>query len=340
MKAVYYEGNRKFTLGDCVPVPPGPGEVRLEVAYCGVCGTDVHIAHGVMDQRIKAPQVIGHEMSGTIAELGAGVTGFAVGESVAVRPLDSRREEPSDKGVSHICRKLNFIGIDTPGAFQSSWTVPAFTLHKLPPGIDLKLAAFVEPLAVACHDIRLGEVKAGEFVVVIGGGPIGMLIGLAAQERGARVLLSEINDSRLALARELGFQAVHPARENLLEAVLAATGRAGADAVFEVSGSQPGASAMTELACLRGRVVVVGIFARSKPWHVHLFDILWKELKVIGTRVYEPQDYDASIALIASGKLPLARLITEVVPLARLPELFAALGNHPEGMKTLVDCRS
>ena len=180
MTAVYYEGPGRFTVGESEVLSPGAGEVRLDVAFCGVCGTDVHIARGHMDHRVRVPQVIGHEMSGTVAELGPGVDGYDVGDPVVVRPLDTRAETAADKGFSHICRGLKFLGIDTPGAFQSSWTVPAFTLHRLPPTVDLRLAALVEPLAVACHDVRRGEVVADESVVVIGGGPIGLLVGLVA----------------------------------------------------------------------------------------------------------------------------------------------------------------
>src|SRR3954447_10968305 len=146
-RAVYYEGNRTFRLGEGELVPPGPGDVRLDVAFCGVCGTDVHIAHGAMDQRVRIPQVIGHEMSGTIAEVGEGVDGFSVGDPVVVRPLDSRGETPADRGYSHISRNLKFLGIDTPGAFQQSWTVPAFTLHRLPAGVDPPPAALTAPPA-------------------------------------------------------------------------------------------------------------------------------------------------------------------------------------------------
>src|SRR5436305_3760805 len=192
VKAVYYEGNATFRLGDGEVVAPGPGEVRLDVAYCGICGTDIHVAHGAMDARVRAPQVIGHEMSGTIAELGAGVDGFAVGDPVVVRPLDSRAESPADRGLSHISRGLRFLGIDTPGAFQESWTVPAFTLHRLPPHVDLRLAALTEPLAVACHDTRRAELAAGETAVVLGGGPIGLLVALVASAEGASVVLSEL----------------------------------------------------------------------------------------------------------------------------------------------------
>jgi (R,R)-butanediol dehydrogenase/meso-butanediol dehydrogenase/diacetyl reductase len=322
MTAVYYDGPGLFTVGACDVRTPGPGEVRLDVAFCGVCGTDVHIAHGHMDHRVHTPQVIGHEMSGTVAELGPGVDGFAVGDPVVVRPLDARGETPADKGVSHICRELRFLGIDTPGAFQSSWTVPAFTLHRLPLTVDLRLAALVEPLAVACHDVRLGEVKAGERVVVIGGGPIGLLVSLVARERGATVALNAIN----------------PSETDLPAAVLERTGGAGADVVFEVSGSSAGADAMTQLACIRGRIVVVAIFPTPQP--VRLFDFFWKELRLIGARVYEPEDYERAIDLVASDALPLERLISAVEPLERLPSVFESLDGEAEAMKILVDCRS
>ena len=337
MTAVYYEGSGRFTLGEGELVLPGPGEVRLDVAFCGVCGTDLHIAHGHMDHRVRVPQVIGHEMSGTVAELGADVHGYAVGESVVVRPLDTRGETAADKGVSHICRELKFLGIDTPGAFQSSWTVPAFTLHRLPAAVDLRLAALVEPLAVACHDVRRGEVAAGESVVVIGGGPIGLLVGLVARERGASVTVSEVSPFRRKLAAELGLDVVDPTAADLPAAIFERTGDAGADVVFEVSGSAAGADVMTRLACIRGRIVIVAIYPDPQP--VRLFDFFWKELSMAGARVYEPEDYEEAIALLATATLPVDRLITAVEPLERLPSVFAHLQGDPAAMKTLIDCR-
>ena len=98
VKAVYYEGGGAFSLGPDERKPPADGEVRIDVAYCGVCGTDLHIAHGAMDHRVRTPQVIGHEMSGIVAEVGAGVDGFRPGDPIVVRPLDARAETPADKG--------------------------------------------------------------------------------------------------------------------------------------------------------------------------------------------------------------------------------------------------
>jgi 2-desacetyl-2-hydroxyethyl bacteriochlorophyllide A dehydrogenase len=335
-QAAYYAGNRSFTIGDCEVVKPGPGEIRLDVAYTGICGTDVHIFHGAMDKRVQIPQVIGHEMSGTVAELGEGVTGFAPGDPVVVRPLDNRAETPADRGHSHICQKLKFIGIDSPGSFQSSWTVPAFTVHKLPAGLDLKTGALAEPLAVACHDVRMGEVKPGELAVVIGGGPIGMLVAMVARQAGARVVISEISPFRLEFARSLGFEAFSPLEVDLPAWVKEQSGGSGADVVFEVSGAKAAALAMTDLLAIRGRVVMVAIY--PQPVELNLFQFFWKELKLIGARVYEPEDYEKAITLMASGELPLAQMITDVKPLAEMQETFEKLESNPAGMKTLIAC--
>lgn len=338
MKAIYYNGDGDFTRANCQPISPAPDEVRLDVAYCGVCGTDIHISHGAMDKRIPSPMVIGHEMSGTVAEVGADVSDVAPGDKVVVRPLDNRAETAADRGFSHICNGLKFIGIDSPGAFQSSWTVPAFTVHKLPDGIDLQLAALVEPLAVACHDVRLGRVAKDELAFVLGGGPIGMLVALVAKNAGARVVVSEITPFRLEFARSLGLEALNPIETNLPEWAREQSGGSGADIVFEVSGAKAAAASMTDLLAIRGRIVVVAIY--PQPTEINLFHFFWKELEMRGARVYEPEDYEKAIELIASNALPLERMVSKVEPLDALPEVFKELHSNPEAMKILMDCQA
>ncbi len=178
-------------MGECHPLPPAAGQVQIQVSHCGICGTDLHLFHGKMDHRVRLPQVIGHEMSGTIVNLGPGVTGYREGDRVTVMPLDPCGECPACKaGHSHVCQRLKFIGIDSPGALQGLCTVPAHTLHHLPDSLSLEHGALVEPIAVACHDVRLGEVKPGDFVVVQGSGPIGTLVALVARHERARVLVT------------------------------------------------------------------------------------------------------------------------------------------------------
>ncbi len=338
MKATFYEGNKTFSVKETEIVAPAAGEVRIKVAYCGVCGTDVHIYHGMMDQRVKIPQIIGHEMSGEIDALGEGVSNFSIGDKVVVRPLDNRGEKPSDKGFSHICKELKFIGIDSQGAMQQYWNVPSFTLHKLPATTDLKLAALIEPLSVACHDVRRGRLKAGETAVVLGGGPIGLLVAMVAKSVGAQVIISEVNPKRIALAEELGFLAVNPAKTDLIEYVNSKTENRLADVVFEVAGVQPALDTMTEVAGIRGRIVMVAIHGQPKP--INLFKFFWKELELLGARVYEGEDYEQSIQLITKGELPFERLITAVEPLTNIQGLFEQIDTNPEGMKYLLNCQA
>ncbi len=337
MKASVYQGNKTFSVIEKEIEAPQKGEVRIKVAYCGVCGTDVHIYHGMMDKRVKIPQIIGHEMSGVIDAIGEGVTNIKVGEKVVVRPLDNRGEKPSDKGFSHICKDLKFIGIDSPGAMQQYWNVPAFTIHKLQDKTDLKLAALIEPLSVACHDVRMSGLQKGETAVVLGGGPIGLLVAMVAKQLGGKVIISEVNEIRIKKAVELGFDVVNPAKTDLVEYVDKATAGALADVVFEVAGVQPALDVMTEVAGIRGRIVMVAIHGQPKP--VNLQRFFWKELKLIGARVYEAQDYELAIDLVSNGKLPVQEVITKVEPLDNIQKLFEEIDTNPEGMKYLINCQ-
>jgi (R,R)-butanediol dehydrogenase/meso-butanediol dehydrogenase/diacetyl reductase len=336
MKAAFYNGNQTITVGECTPVPPEAGQVQLKISHCGICGTDLHIYHGAMDKRVHLPQIMGHETSGTVAALGAGVEGFTIGDPVAVMPLNPCNECPAcQAGHSHICQNLKFLGIDTPGAFQSYWTVPAHTLHRLPDNLSLIHGAMIEPLAVACHDVRLGEVEADDYVVVLGGGPIGILIALVARQVGARVLVSEINPFRLALASELGLDALNPLESDLPQYVNEQSKGAGADVVFEVTASPAAAAVMTQLPRTRGRIMVVGIF--SQPPQVDLFRFFWRELQLFGARVYEYQDFEKAIQLAAAGAIPLEKIITDVRPLEQLETGFKQMESGGQVMKILLE---
>ncbi len=337
MKATRYQGNKTFSVIEKEKENPAKGEVRIKVAYSGVCGTDMHIYHGMMDKRVNIPVTIGHEMSGKIDALGEGVSGFSEGEKVVVRPLDDRGVKPSDKGFNHICEDLKFIGIDSPGSMQQYWNVPAFTLHKLKAETDLKLAALIEPLSVAVHDVRLSELQAGETAVVLGGGPIGLLVALVAKETGAKVIVSEVNPNRIEKAIELGLNAVNPTQIDLVEYVRAQTNNKRADVVFEVAGVQPALDIMTEVAGIRGRILMVAIHGQKRE--VDLFKFFWKELKLIGARVYEKEDYEMAIDLITKNDLPFEKMITDVQPLTNIQQVFENIDKNPDGMKVLMDCQ-
>ena len=337
MKAAFYEGNETIRVGDCTAVTPDAGQIQIRVSHCGICGTDLHIFHGKMDKRVTIPAVIGHEMSGTIEVIGDGVSGWSVGDRVTVRPLDPCNACPACRaGHSHICHNLKFIGIDTPGAMQGLWTVPASTLHRLPHSLSMAQGALIEPIAVACHDVRLAEVKPEEYAVVQGGGPIGALVALVAQQAGARVIVSEVNEFRIELLKGLGLDVVNPNTVDVPALVEHQTDGAGADVVFEVSGTRAGAEMMTKLPRTRGRMVVVAIYGEAP--RVDLFRFFWRELRLIGARVYESADFEVAIELAASGRVPIEKLITKTCALDELEWGMRQLEQGGEVMKVLVEC--
>ena len=333
--AAVYRGDGRFEIVDEPVMAPGPGEVRLEIAFCGICGTDLHAYLGHMDARIGDQRVLGHEMAGTVVEVGEGVADHHCGDRVVVRPLDNCGDCPAcNNDLSHICHNLKFMGIDTDGAFKRFWTVPAKLLHALPDKLSLAAAALVEPTAVAVHDVRRARLKAGECALVIGGGPIGTLIALTAKAEGADVILSEINPTRIRMANAMGLDAVNPLETDVVALINKRTGNKGADVVFEVSGSQPGVDLMTEVAATRGRIVMVAIHA-SRPL-VDLFRFFWRELELIGARVYEPGDFDRALELLGSGAIDVDAIITDQQPLERIGDAFASLTGNAEALKTLI----
>ena len=201
----------------------------------------------------------------------------------------------------------------------------------------MDLAALVEPEAVACHDVRRSGLKKDDCVVVNGGGPIGMLIALTARKAGGRITVIEINPARIRLARELGFDVIDPKSEDPVARIRRETGGSGADVVFEVTGSEAGARLITEAARPRGTIVMVAIYPKPVPVDLHKF--FWKELAMIGARVYEREDFEQAIQLVAAHELPFDRLITRVFPLTELQNAFEYLGQAPDAMKILIRCQ-
>ena len=336
MQAACYMGARTMSVLEREPQPPGAGEVEIAVAYTGICGTDLHIFHGAMDARVTVPAVLGHEMSGTVSAVGDGVTGWAPGDRVTVMPLDWCGECPAClAGHSHVCQRLNFIGIDSPGSLQGRWTVPARALVALPDGLPLRTAALAEPAAVAVHDVRRAGLEAGEQTLVVGGGPIGLLIASVARAAGADVLVLELSAERRALAGELALRSFDPALGDVSAYVEDWTNGAGAAVGFEVSGAVAGLDTAISAMAVRGRLVVVAIHSTPPP--VDLFRVFWRELTLIGARVYERSDFEEAVSLLASGEVPVEPLITAVEPLTGVADAFETL-EAGRAMKVLIDC--
>jgi 2-desacetyl-2-hydroxyethyl bacteriochlorophyllide A dehydrogenase len=335
--AVRYTAARTLDTAPALGVPPGPGEVELAPAYVGICGTDLHIFHGDMDARVAAPAVLGHEMSGRIVRVGPGVQGWTPGDAVTVMPLRWDDTCPACRaGNRHICQHLDFIGIDSPGAMQQRWTVPASTLVRLPDSVPLDRAALVEPTAVAVHDVGRASVREGERVVVVGGGPVGVLIALVARAAGAEVRVVEPSVHRRALAEKLGLSTWDPAGEDVPALVGEWTGGAGAAVAFEVSGAAGGVDTAVDVLGVRGRLCLVAIHPRPREINLHRF--FWRELTLVGARLYDRSDFERAVALVADGTVPADRLISRIVPLTEAPAAFEALEAGGDVMKILVDC--
>lgn len=335
MRAAAYVGDHAIRTSDTEPTAPQPGEAQIAVAYTGLCGTDLHILHGSMDQRVTMPLIFGHEMSGTIAALGDGVGGWSVGDAVTVMPLDWDGTCPAcQAGNSHICQNLNFVGIDSPGSLQQLWNVRADLLVRLPKGLALDVAALAEPVAVAVHDVRRSELDSGDRVVVIGGGPIGVLIATVARHFGAEVVVIELEPGRRAQIEQLGFATLDPRETDQLSWVEEWTAGAGADVVFEVSGAASAVLGATALAKVRGTVVVVAI--HPTPREIDLQRMFWRELRLLGARVYQRVDFETAVELLRDGVIPAELLISRIVP---LDEIAAAVDDLENGraLKILID---
>jgi (R,R)-butanediol dehydrogenase / meso-butanediol dehydrogenase / diacetyl reductase len=330
-----YIGDREIEIRQHEPEPVGPGQVQVEVAYTGICGTDLHIFHGDMDARVEIPAIVGHEMSGIVAAKGDGVTQWSVGDHVTVMPLDWDGTCPAClAGNQHVCHNLNFIGIDSPGALQRFWNVNADVLVALPKHLPLDHAALVEPVAVAVHDVRRGEVSTGDRVVVIGGGPIGVLIATVAKHSGADVVVTEVDAGRRTAAADLGFRVLDPTTTDLVGWVNDWTANAGADVVFEVSGAAAAVLGSTDLVKVRGTVVIVAIHPQPRP--INLQRVFWRELRLLGARVYERSDFERAIELLDGGVIPAAALISSIRPITDTAAAFADLESG-RGMKVLID---
>jgi (R,R)-butanediol dehydrogenase/meso-butanediol dehydrogenase/diacetyl reductase len=335
MRQAIYTGGRSIGVIDADDAPPGPDEVQVLVAYTGICGTDLHILHGDMDARVGSRAVLGHEMSGTVAAWGARVSGWSVGDPVTVLPVRSCGSCPTcEAGNGHVCPALTFLGIDSAGAMQERWNVPADLLVPLPAGLDLAHAALVEPTAVAVHDVRRADVRPGERVLVVGGGPIGQLIALVARQAGGDVLVLELDAYRREVAASLGLASIDPRTPGALEQW---PGNGQADVAFEVSGAAAGVNVAVDSLGPRGRLVMVAIHPQPREVNLHRF--FWRELTLLGARLYARADVAAAVELIATGAIPAAQLISRIEPMERVGAAFEALESGAGVMKVLLDCR-
>ncbi|MDF5758288.1 2,3-butanediol dehydrogenase [Spongiactinospora sp. TRM90649] len=330
---------------------PGPGEATIAVAYCGICGSDLHeyadgphaipVGEPHPESGVAAPLILGHEFCGVVTAVGRAVPGLSPGDRVAVEPHYRCGMCPRcAEGEYNLCRHFGFAGLMGHGGLAEWATLPAYMLHRLPESVSLEQAAVFEPAAVALHALRRAAIRPGETVTVLGLGPIGLLIVMLAAKYGVarRIVAADIRPSRLKLARELGATEVVDVREAESAAdalrVAAGPGGEGADVTFEVVGSE--ATLRTCLGATRrgGRVMLVGL---AQTVSLDAFALVNNEQSIITTVGYRDV-YPELIRLVAEEGVDLAAVVTSTIPLADVVErgFEALLDGRGDEIKVLV----
>jgi len=321
---------------------PGPGEVLVRVRAVGVCGSDVHYyKEGRIGRRVvEKPLILGHESAGEVVALGSGVLHIAVGARVALEPgVPCRRCRYCKIGRYNLCPDVTFMA--TPpvdGAFVEYIAWPADFTYSLPENLGYAEGALMEPLAVGMHAVRRARPVPGCTVLVLGGGPIGQLALVAAKAAGAgRVILTELEEGRLAMARSLGADAALDLRStSMAEALAEITDGEGPDLVIEAAGSVETVRQGIELVRRGGTVVWIGL-PGTDPCPVSVLQAINKEMDILGIYRYA-NVYPDAIRLAASGKIDLAPLVTHRFPLEEARRaLDTVLEQRASAVKVLVE---
>jgi L-iditol 2-dehydrogenase len=313
------KGSGFVELQDMPEPKPKAGEVLIEVKACGICGTDLHILHDKFPY--WPPVILGHECSGRVAANGPETGRFREGDRVVAEPHTQACGHCylCRTGNIHICPMKRSPGWGIHGGFAKYVVMPERLLHRIPDSMSYDLAAVVEPTANAVHDvIERAQFQAGDFAVVLGPGPIGLLAAMAARAAGARhvVVVGTPRDEgmRLGKSRELGFDTVNNAEVDPIKYVQDLTGGLGADMVIEASGSAKGAASTPDFIRRKGRICVIGLTGLDSipfPWDKAAF----KVCEVIFNLSTGYTSWDRSIHLIAGGHLPAGEIITHRLPL-------------------------
>jgi L-iditol 2-dehydrogenase len=317
---------------------PGPGQVVMAVRAAALCGTDVHIAHGTFP--VRPPLVPGHELAGVVAAVGPGVAGVRVGERITTETDATVCGACAycRAGDQHLCPARTAIGTTAGGGLADFVAVPASGIHALPAGVDFACGALTEPLAVAVRAvIERAAVRAGEEVVVVGPGTIGLLVAQVARSCGANVVVAglERHTDRFRLARALGIERTF-ALDVPVERDAAARGRdgLGVETVFECSGARDGIEAGLGILRKGGRLVQVG-FTGGERVSLDLDAIVNRELSIIASRGKRPTSFRIALDLIASRQVVLEPLITHRYRLEAWEAAFAMAARG--GTKVVVE---
>jgi len=342
MKALLLTAPGIFELADLPRPKPAVGEVLVRVRACGICGSDVHGFTGETGRRIP-PLVMGHEAAGTIAAIGAGVEGFAVGERVAIdSTVFCGFCEQCVRGQENLCGQRQVLGVSCGdyrrhGCFAEYVAVPARGVYPLPKQVDFIVAALLEPLTIALHAINRGCTRPDiRTAVVVGCGMIGLAVIASLRARGVKAIGAIDPDSaRLSEAVRQGAKMTWQANEDVGQqaaawaASIAGTAVDGADLVIEAVGNEAAVNSAVMAASRGGSVVLVGNV--SPVVDLPLQQIVTRQLRLLGSCA-SAGCYPEAIRLVASGKVDLSSLVSSVAPLAEGPKLFSRLQRREPGL--------
>ena len=321
-----------------VPVPkPGPEEVLIRVRRIGVCGSDIHVRHG-RHPFTSYPVVQGHEFSGVIEAVGKRVRGLRPGQKVTATPqIVCGRCAPCRRGDYHICDVLRVQGFQSPGCAQEYFQVRAEQIVPLPGSFTFEQGALVEPAAVGVHTVSRAGTMAGTNVAVLGAGPIGNLVGQVARAAGAKVLLTDISEFRLEIARKCGLRSVSLAgRETLKDASARVFGAKGFQKAFECAGAESAINEAIDAIQKGGTIVAVGVYG-DRP-RVNMGLVQDRELTLTGTLMYQKRDFVKAVRLMRSGALVTKPLETTHFPFGDYRAAYDFADREGErSMKIFVD---
>jgi L-iditol 2-dehydrogenase len=326
MKALVYEGAWQMPLREIDAPMPGPEDVVVAVRAVGVCGSDVHGFTGSTGRRYPGI-VMGHEFTGVISAVGERVTDHHVGERVVVHPLlTCGMCELCLAGRPNVCLNRTMIGMHQHGAYAEAVSVPQRQLHRLPEALSWEHGALVEPLAVALHAVNNTPLNLMEHVVVVGAGPIGLLVLLAARLKGAgTIIVTDRSPHRLDLARQLGANlVVNVAEQDAVAAVHAATGGVGAHAAIEAVGITPTVQQALAVTRIGGHVTWIGNSAPEVT--LNMQHVVTREITIRGVYGFNAE-FAQALELLASGRINVAPLIERIAPLAEGPQLVHDLAK-------------
>jgi threonine dehydrogenase-like Zn-dependent dehydrogenase len=342
MRAAVTEGVGSMTvLERPEPGPPGAGEVVIRPEAVGICGSDYHFFTGEMSDAAggsRFPRVQGHELAGVITALGPGCrAGLDVGQRVAVWPLHPCGQcYPCGAGRPNACDRLTLTGIHRDGGLQELLAIgqqQVFPIAVANPAV----AAMAEPVSIAVRAVNRAAVRPGERAVVLGAGPIGQCIGLVARERGAETLLVDLEESRLALSREMGSQEACLWRDadNVVAFAREWAGPAGPPVAFDATGAAAATTAMVDMVASAGRAVQVGMSDELAPLRVGI--LTEKELDLLGVSCCGHEEFADAVAVVERNAAQLTRLVSHEFSLDRAPEAIRfAISNPAEVMKVVI----